>query len=170
MLLQEPGVDREAVLGEREGRRNNVGEAHGAEADQRLDEGAKGAGDASGKDALGRDRGQAAAAEGLRRGPARGDHVAVDRDDAGRAGLVHEDGAFAADRVHLRVDDALDQDSGDGGIDSIPAGLSDLGAGQGGEGVLGGDGEAAAENPGEDGDGLGRENAEASAGDAGGRF
>ena len=70
-------------------------------------------------------------AERLRRRRRRRRHVAVHRDDARLARQAQQHRAFAADGVHLRVDQALDQRRRHRGVDRVAARLEHVDAGVG---------------------------------------
>jgi hypothetical protein len=68
-------------------------------------------------------------AEFLRRGARGRGHVAVDRDDLVAARGPDEDRALPAERIHLRIDQALDEAGCDRGIDRVAARLERVDAG-----------------------------------------
>ncbi len=61
-----------------------------------------------------------------RRGGGGRHHISVDADRRHLARRLNQDGNLAADRVHLRVHDALDQRGGNCRVHGVSAGLQDV--------------------------------------------
>ena len=70
------------------------------------------------------------------RGARRCGHVAVDSDHSASICPINKHRRFAANRVHVRIHDALNQGGGDGSVDRVAACCENAGAGRGREIML----------------------------------
>src|SRR5882672_9177224 len=126
LLADEPLGYREAVFRQLDRRRNHLAQRHRAEALERGRERAEGRRDAGREDVLVGHVLEAATAELLRRRAGRRRHVAVHREDALARRLADQGRTFAAERVHLWVDQTLDETRRDGGVDRVAARFEDI--------------------------------------------
>ena len=139
-------MHREAVARELQRRLKHVGERPGAEIPQRGHQRVERGGNAGRQQPGAGNQLEAERAKVGNRRPRGRHHIAVDRHDAaGRCG-INQHRRLAADCVHVRVDDALDECSSDGSVDSISATSEDSRTGGSGKVVLGRDHRATAHN------------------------
>ena len=135
-LAGQSDVHREAVVGELQRGLKNVGERPGAELSQRRHERVKGRRNARGEQPDAGNQLEPKRAEMGDCGARGRHHIAVDRDDAAGSCRINQHWRFAADGVHVRVHDALDECCSDGGVDGISATCEDSRTGCTGKIVL----------------------------------
>lgn len=120
-VTAKPRMHRHPVFAQRERRRGHFGQRHGAETGERSGEGIESRRNTRRQQALAGDLLESERTVIVDSGARRGDFVAVDRDYAVRACHVNEHRCLAADRMHMRIDDALDQGRGNRGVDGVAA-------------------------------------------------
>ncbi len=129
VLVMEACGEREAFRGELARVRRDVAKAHAAPALEHRHERRERRGNARRKDVFLRNILVSPGIKSLRGRGARRGHVAVDRDDARFAGKPQQDRALAADGMHLRIHQPLDQRRRDCGVDRVAAGFQNIDAG-----------------------------------------
>ncbi len=130
-------VHREPTLGELQRRGGDLAEVQGPGARERREERVRCRGWSGRQHAGHRDQRELVAAEPIDRRGARRARVAVHREHAAIVRRVDEGRELAAERVHVRVHDALDEGRGDGRVDGVPPRMQHAQSRLGREVVLG---------------------------------
>ena len=129
-------MKRESLLGELEGRRDDLCEASSSEAGQDCQERVRYRGRTRGEHACQRNEVDLVCLEPLDRGGPWRDCVAVDGEHRALRSDVTERGELSAEGMHVRVEDAFRERRCDCGVEGVSASVEDAQAGLGRKVVL----------------------------------